>query len=204
MNLPFTTKKEVVQLINKYGLSTPLVKKALTQAAKSHSKQMRDSGKPYLEEHIYSIVKELILNLSKNKYIEDLVVVALLHDTLEDDENFTEKICKDKFPSKIFNYLKPLTKKKKENIPTLPERKKYEINKRLNKYIKSAPYVVRIIKLADRFNSLQCIHIEFGSERFDRYILETEEIFLPLAKRTSKYYYEKMKKLLKRLKRLKE
>jgi len=201
VHLPYVREKEIVSLLQEKDCFTPMVQKAFKQAKKSHQNQKRTSGKPYLEEHIYPVVRDLLAHFSDEDYKEPLIVTALLHDTLEDDPSFHREKCTAEFSAEITSFLKPLTKKEGENSSSLSEEEKFKINKKAIEKIAQESIIVRLVKLADRLNNFQCMWIFSETPRFDRYIRETEELFLPLAKNTSCYYEKAFSDLLRQYRR---
>ncbi len=196
---PWATEEKLLKTLQKHKLLTPKVKKALTQSQKSHFKQKRDNGKPYLEEHIYTIALSLIKKYKYHKKLKDLVTVGLLHDALEDDPNFNERTCKKLFGKKITGYVKTLTKPPKKESGAFTDRAKFELNKRYIEKITESHLIVKIVKLEDRVNNTMCISNIGGNGKYKRYMQEIKEIFIPLAKTVSKHYVYELKKQVKRL-----
>jgi (p)ppGpp synthase/HD superfamily hydrolase len=106
-------KEELLKEIKKNNVYTDLVKKALKQASISHEGQVRDDGPSVLEGHIYPIAFSILKRYSGDDFLEGLVILALLHDTMEDDENFDEETCLQIFNEKICGNVKKLTKDEK-------------------------------------------------------------------------------------------
>lgn len=198
IRLPYKTETDIVNKLKSKNLYTSNIILALEQSKKSHNSQKRDSGKSYLKEHIYPITFELIDRFHTHQDIEDIIILALLHDAIEDDKNLTKEEMLKTFGERITSYLLTLTKKEEENTSSLSEEKKYQINKKLIKQTQKSDFVVRIVKLADRLNNMRCLPIIRGTKKFDRYLKESENFFIPLAKNTSGYFYKEMRSLTKR------
>ena len=81
--LPFVAKKDLLIQMSEIKNSDK-VKKALEIATKAYKGQVRDGGGKYLNEHIYYVTSLLYEGFKNDKDIEDLVVSALLHDSVED------------------------------------------------------------------------------------------------------------------------
>lgn len=202
MELPYITEKELTASLKSNDLFTKTVRKALQQAKKSHKGQKRFDGKPYLEEHIYPVVAELIDLYKKRKIPEELIVSAILHDAMEDDVSFTEKKCRRTFSDRVFEILKPLTKTEEDNIDTLSEKQKMMINKKYLGKIKKASKYSKLVKLSDRYNNVSCMMQLRGTPKYVRYTKETKKFFLPFAKKTSKYFYARIKTKLDELEKI--
>jgi len=199
MKLPYLSEEELIKVLKTNNLFTPLIEKALKQAKKSHSMQKHAVGTPYLEEHIYPITVSLIDCLAPQKPSENLLAAALLHDVLEDDPGLTRSSFTEDFGGQILAIVEPLTKEKHENHTNLPQQEKMTINAKMISRLKSAPYESKLIKLADRYNNLSCVFAirESQPERYKRVLKETMELHLPLAQKTSPYFYHLYLKKLK-------
>lgn len=188
-------KEELIKEIEKNGMYTVLVKKALKQAEDSHGNQLRDDGVSVLENHVYPITYNLLKRYSGKSFLEDLVVLALLHDTMEDDENFNEKECLKLFNKKICTNVKNLTKDEKtfrsysgEN-ESLYELLKYFCNKNYIENVNGSNEICKIVKLEDRVNNLQSIKRINATFKDLRYVMETDTLFMSMAKKTKSYDY---------------
>lgn len=193
------TENEIKNLLKTSGLNSSKVKFALLQAIKSHKEQKRDTGRNTLEDHIFPVVKDLIQNYKDDLEFEDIVIVALLHDTVEDDKTYSIDKCKTFFDKKICGYVKQLTKVKPEDYKTYGHKQKYEVNKKYLENFKTYNRIVRIIKLADRYNNLLSIHEIPDKEKQKRNIKETIDFILPWAKETSEVYYERIRELVEKI-----
>lgn len=190
------------QQLRKKHLLTKNVQNAIKQAVSSHSKQIRDDGSNYLTSHIFPIVSDLLQNIKRvPALMENIIILALLHDTLEDDLNYSEIKLLKVFDKKILNQLKILTKPRIYNFKKQTEEEKYIQNSMIFEKIMKSTYSVRIVKLADRFNNISSIDLlrTTRPEKFTRYIKEGYNLVLPLAKITSKKYFKKIKLILDKL-----
>ncbi len=194
------------------GLLDERVEHAIALAKEVHWNQLRDDGSPYLEQHIYPVVgmmlwiyslrgklwKEYInyfpdpadrANVATPRRSRDMVIVALLHDILEDSD-IDERELKYTFGERIYEMVKILTKKR-------PGVDKYSISEYMQR-VCAAPRQVRIVKLADRLNNVFCLQYT-DEEKRKRYLEETARWYMPLAKKTSAYfhlwYYRTLKSL---------
>ncbi len=196
MAIPFISEKYLLKVLGDLHLDTPEILKALTQAKSSHFGKKRDDGADYLTQHIYPIVKSIIEYClqEKRNITEELIIGGLLHDALEDDPRFTKGKLRRNFGRNAAIIVKFLTKDswKKYSGKSKWERKMVLTQSYLTK-MEGAPEEARIIKLADRLNNLSCIHLSPNAEKRKYYLTETEELYLPFAKRHSTYFYFKLK-----------
>lgn len=86
------------------------VQKAIYYARKYHDVQMRQSGEPY-----YSHPIEVAYMVSDYLFRTDVIVTAILHDTLEDTELTKEQISQE-FGWKVANQVMDLTRIKEDGI----------------------------------------------------------------------------------------
>jgi len=199
MKSPFLTETQLIEKFNeKKIVLSPLLKLALEQAKKSHINQKRDDGSPYLTEHIYPIVEDLINSFGDKNIPEEILVGALLHDVLEDDETMTEERFINLFGKKIFDIVKPLTKSKEDNVSGLPEKKEKSISKKVFAIISKANKTSKLIKLADKANNLQSSTTikTTKPQKYKRHIEDIEEMYLSFAEKESPYFYRRLKEIL--------
>lgn len=201
IKVPFATEQEFIQKLNEYNITlSPLLLEALNQVKVTHLRQKRDDGCPYLEQHIYPIAID-ILGLYKKNTPENLILGALLHDVLEDDKKMSDRKFVNKFSKELFDIVKSLTKTEAENLPSLSEKKKMEINKRIIVKLSKAHEFSKLIKLADRANNLASAATlkNINRAKYNRYLSETKDTYLPFAKEVSPYYYKQLKKIINNL-----
>jgi len=193
MNKPNFSEEELISLLKSKQMFSEKVRLAIEQAKKSHKTQKRDDGSEYLTQHIYPIVADLLSVTD----LEDVIIGALLHDVLEDDPNADKEELKTVFGQHILEIVLPLTKKPEDNTPGIAPKKKTEINKNMLKNLENAPPESKLIKLADRTNNIQSSRREsMKKEKYERYVKETKELFLPFAKKNNEYFYKKMQKII--------
>ena len=127
--------------------------------------------------------------------MEDLVILALLHDTMEDDKNFNIVNCRKDFNDEICKNVQKLTKDGKnfrnysgDNV-YIYELLKFFCNKEYIENIKDASEVCKIVKLEDRINNLQCTKKVGASPKNMRYIMESATLFVSMAKKTKSFDY---------------
>ncbi len=129
-----------------------------------HKGQTRKQGTPY-----YTHPLEVSNILKQKGFPKKYQIVGLFHDLLEDTSTTYEEIQK-MTDQETATAVKLLTKKEgyimKEYIERIKENE-----------------LARNVKLADRLHNLREVH--YGSEEFiEKYIKETEEWFINLAKNT--------------------
>ena len=200
MDVPYASLQDLQKELYKLDLFDHyLVQDALLQVERSHIDQMRDDGASYLEQHIYPVTISVIHYYKEQSKIPsvELIVAALLHDAIEDDENFTDEKCMKIFGNKILSIVKPLTKTDYKKFPgTTKQEKKLALTADYLQNLEYAPSEAKIIKLADRLNNLQCIHLSPKKEKLKFYLKETEDFYLPFSKKVSIPFYEKLKFVL--------
>ena len=204
MEIPKTTRSELLWELSSLGLnSSILVTKALEQAYSSHNTQQRDDGSSYLEQHVYAVTSSVMKYCEKMQraITPELIAGALLHDALEDDDALTDEQFKQHFGDKVYAIVKPLSKPDYRKYPGKTKQdKKYALNRDYIMGLERAPDESQMIKLADRLNNISCIHLSPKPGKIDFYIEETEEFYLPFAKKVSEYYYSMIKRRIDALK----
>lgn len=121
--------------------------KAATFAAKKHMRQKRKgaNGEPYINHPLE--VAELLVNVGKVKDY-DILIAAVLHDTLEDTNTVRKEIVHH-FGERVCGFVEEVTDDK-----SLPKAKRKELQ------IKHAPrlsYEAKYIKLADKISNINDI-----------------------------------------------
>ena len=199
-------EKELIEEIKRNNVYTDLVKEALKQAQISHENQLRDDRNTVLEGHIYPIAFSILKRYPGKDFLEDLVVLALLHDTMEDDDDFDEKSCRKIFNDEVCGNVKKLTKDEKTirnysgNNENLYELLKYLRNKEYIEDVNDSNEVCRIVKLEDRINNLQSTRKNGTTSQTLRYIIESDTLFHSLAKSIKSFdYMPLLKKEIDRL-----
>ena len=203
MDAPNVTQDELIAELSRRNLIPNfLIVKALNQAIRSHYSQKRDDGASYLGQHVFPVTKSIIEYCDESgiSATPELIAGALLHDTLEDDEDLTDEDFLASFGETVFGIVKPLSKTDYKSYPgETKEEKKKALNKEYYPEIESAPNESKIIKLADRLNNLSCIHLSPKQGKMDFYIEETKEFYLPFAEKVSEYFYDRIKSAIENL-----
>lgn len=202
IKLPAMTQKQLLEKLRHNSIKvTPLIELALIQAKETHGNIKRLNGTPYLEQHIYPMVSDMIdyCKYSK-KNIDDVIIASvLLHDVMEDDPKITPTIFKKMFGKKVFDTVMPVTKPVHD--PNVSQQEMFKINQRFWKSIKKSGEYSIIIKLIDKINNNSC---DFGilpehADKVRRDVNEIEKMYMPYAIENYEYFYKKFKTLAQEL-----
>ncbi len=140
------------------------LEKAKEYIKEKHKNQKRKQGTPY-----YLHPLEVSIILKEKGLSETYQIVGLFHDLIEDTETTYEEIL-ELTDEEIADAVKLLTKEKGYVMRDYINRIKHN-------------EIARIVKIADRIHNLSETHL--ASKKFqERYIKETEEWFIDLAKDT--------------------
>jgi (p)ppGpp synthase/HD superfamily hydrolase len=151
---------------------------AIDYAILRHKSETRDEGSPYVN-HPLSVA---LIVLSEIGIVdEEAAILAILHDVAEKvrgvpDSGILGEVSV-RFSPEIAEKVDTLTRKIGS---TREERDAYYTAK-----ILQSPYVVRIVKVADRIHNVRSLKLNPSAEKVVRYIGETEEQIIPIAKLTS-------------------
>lgn len=144
--------------------------KSINAAVILHQGQTRKSKEPYID-HPTRVASALY---SLGIHEEDILAVAILHDTIEDCKiTSRDLIEKYQINENIVRNVILLTK-------TTVDDDKYYLD------IQNNP-IALLVKLADRAHNISTMH-SFSLEKIEKYIEETERRILPLYKYGVKYY----------------
>ncbi|MGX6960788.1 MAG: HD domain-containing protein [Rickettsia endosymbiont of Pentastiridius leporinus] len=143
------------------------VKKAIYYARKYHGSQMRQSGEPY-----YSHPLEVAYLVSEYLFRTDILVTAILHDTLEDTELTKEQISQE-FGWKVANQVIDLTRIKENSI-------KISAAESVEILYQEKKHDVLLIKLFDRLHNMQTIGAK-SPAKIKKIINETMQEFFVLS-----------------------
>jgi (p)ppGpp synthase/HD superfamily hydrolase len=204
MRIPHAKKKDLMLKLDNCCLKeNDLIELAIEQAELCHEDHKRDDGTCYLEQHIYPLTIMFIDYCIENKIKIDpeLIVVCLLHDSLEDDPAMTKDILELKFGENVSEKIIELTKKTAEEI--LTEEEKKENNKKyINKIANSSEEII-IIKLCDKLNNLLSLPTTTDLKKREKYLKEAENYYLPIAKSISNdFFSSRIEQIINRYKRL--
>lgn len=184
---PKVTKKELLMAMAEIKNSDK-VKKAMEIAQNAHKSQVRDGGGSYLTEHIYYLTSLIYADYKNDPRVEDLVIISLLHDSVEDGE-LSLLYLKELFGERISDIIGLLSKPNDDDAKTQEE--KYLTNQNYLHNMSSNEEAI-IVKLYDRLANINCImedNVVLKPEKYKRYVLEVRNLFIPLAK---KYKFSKI------------
>lgn len=185
---PKVTKKELLMAVAEIKNSDK-VKKAMEIAQNAHKSQVRDGGGSYLTEHIYYLTSLIYADYKNDPRVEDLVIISLLHDSVEDGE-LSLLYLKELFGERISDIIGLLSKPNDDDDAKTQE-EKYLTNQNYLHNMSSNEEAI-IVKLYDRLANINCImedNVVLKPEKYKRYVLEVRNLFIPLAK---KYKFSKI------------
>lgn len=167
---------ELIERVQAYkpDADEEILNKAYVYAMQKHGKQKRASGDPY-----FSHPLEVAAILTEMKLDEATIVVALLHDTIE-DTSATRAEIDELFGEQIGRLVEGLTKI--EQLDLISRKAKQAEN--LRKLLLAVADDVRVllVKLADRLHNMRTLdHVP--PEKRQRIAEETRDIYGPLAGR---------------------
>ncbi|WP_181702867.1 RelA/SpoT family protein [Chthonobacter albigriseus] len=167
---------ELVERVQRYNpnCDEALLNRAYVYAMQKHGLQTRASGDPY-----FSHPLEVAAILTGLHVDEATIVIALLHDTIEDTDATRAEIDQ-LFGEGIGRLVEGLTKLKKLDLVS----KRTEQAENLRKLLLAISEDVRVllVKLADRLHNMRTLHYVPEAKRA-RIAEETMEIYAPLAGR---------------------
>ncbi len=167
---------ELVERVQRYNPNCDegLLNRAYVYAMQKHGLQMRASGDPY-----FSHPLEVAAILTSLNVDDATIVIALLHDTIEDTDATRQEIDQ-LFGTEIGRLVEGLTKLKKLDLVS----KRTEQAENLRKLLLAIAEDVRVllVKLADRLHNMRTLHYAPEHKRA-RIAEETMDIYAPLAGR---------------------
>ncbi len=161
--------RKIYSLNSKYKNQVDVteIKKAIYYARKYHGDQKRDSGEPY-----YSHPLAVASLISDYLFKTDILVVAILHDVIEDTDLNFEKLSKI-FSGKIAEQVNDLSRFKYDG-------KKISSAEMLEKLWKEKKYKLLMIKQFDRIHNMQTLTAK-SEDKAQKIVNETIENFILLA-----------------------
>ena len=167
---------ELVERVQRYkpDVNEALLNKAYVYAMQKHGHQKRASGDPY-----FSHPLEVAAILTDMHLDESTIVVALLHDTIE-DTTATRAEIDELFGPDIGRLVEGLTKLKKLDLVSTKAAQAENLRKLLLAI--SEDVRVLLVKLADRLHNMRTLDHVPPHKRL-RIAEETMEIYAPLAGR---------------------
>jgi (p)ppGpp synthetase, RelA/SpoT family len=167
---------ELVERVHRYNpdCDEALLNKAYVYAMRKHGTQKRASGDPY-----FSHPLEVAAILTDLKVDDATIVIALLHDTIEDTDATRAEIDQI-FGEEIGRLVEGLTKLKRLDLVS----KRTEQAENLRKLLLAiaADLRVLLVKLADRLHNMRTLE-HMPEHKRGRIAEETMDIYAPLAGR---------------------
>ena len=158
-------------LKNNPNAEVEIIREAFDFSVNAHKGQTRD-----IEDLPYAIHPyRTALYLARNCKVGDVeaIVIALLHDVIEDCPPGTGESILKKFGKNIYESVMALSKPKEPGVG------KAELRRMYNEKVKTLHLSLLQIKLADRVDNLKSVHE--GKKR--RVIEDTMETYYPIAER---------------------
>ena len=157
-----------------------LVLKSYKLAEFAHEGVYRESGEPYITHPL-----NVALNLLKMEvYDRDTICAALLHDTVEDNEDISLEDIANIINPEVAELVDGVTKMRRMNFST----KKDQNNANTRKIITGLTKDLRIIliKLADRLHNMNTLQYK-KPEKQKANSIETMKLFVPLSQAIGAY-----------------
>lgn len=174
---------EIKQIVGEVTFQS--IKNAFLKAEDAHKKQLRDNGDPYI---LHPVRVCLILAKELNIKDKNTLMIALLHDVVEDSDTTIEEI-KELFGDKVAEGVGLLTKKS-EFEEDIAQQKKYFW------HLKRAPKKIQTIKLSDRLDNLRDLVTCADEIKQRKYIMDTSYNYLGWAKEINSYIAGELEDLI--------
>ena len=160
--------KELNKMIDR-KVNINAVKHGITFAKRWHHGQIRKIGEPFYSHPI------AVAELASEYYFKtDIIVAALLHDTIEDCKGCTLDLIEEKFNARIAQIVNGLTKYQKVD----GKEKKLTLKETLERLYKAKDYETLFIKEMDRVHNLQTTD-GLKPEKRKKMVEETIKYMLP-------------------------
>ncbi|WKZ24366.1 MAG: hypothetical protein QY312_02050 [Candidatus Dojkabacteria bacterium] len=197
---PFALKSQVKEALIQQGVWNERVEEALLRAILSHRYHIRDDGTPYLEQHIFPIVLRIVKQRKGLSDLENLIILAFLHDSYEKDPYFSLDVIEEFFGKEIAVNIAAITEEPKRGLKNLNER--MEANKAYVEKIKKASDHVKIVKLESWLNNLMTTELLHDIDKYERLLQKTLELYIPFAQETYPEYVAELQQEADRLRGL--
>lgn len=199
-----TPYEELWELLKqKIGDVPRLVSIAYVIAQSAHEGQKRTEGTPYIG-HPLRVCHILC---GERPFLDHHMIAAgLLHDAVEDTRraphpvtiHFIKTTCNKEVALWVDLLTKPPVGKTagRKKTTSLPQ-SIFDRDREYYARLMSAPFKVRLIKMADRLDNMRCLHLTGNPERIERYKKETRRHVLPLARATDPWFFDEIAALCK-------
>lgn len=161
------TKIKRLNRLRQQKINIALIKKSILYAKRLHAGQYRDSGEPY-----YTHPLEVAYMVSDYCFKQDVLVTAILHDTIE-DTGATQEVIERLFGPQISQNVMDLTRIKKNGI-------KITASELVDSLLKEGKQDLLMIKLFDRLHNVRTINAK-PIYKANKTICETMHTFIDLA-----------------------
>ena len=178
---PCVSRDELENQLQQSHILSQQIQLALQYAERAHKDQKRDQGNPYLEEHIYPIAVGIANRHQGDPDLENMVTLGILHDVLEDDPNVLPQDIERDFGKDMVADLFLVTKRPEDNTSKLSQEETRAINANMLLKLERGSRRARIVKMEDRLNNLSSFE-SADRPKYQRYIEETRNLFIPFAK----------------------
>lgn len=143
-----------------------MIDRALEFATKAHEGQFRKGTKrPYIVHPIE--VGDIVAGMTMD---EEVISAAILHDTIEDCKGVTEKLLAEQFTERVASLV---AQESEDKSKSWEERKGLTIER-----LKTAPYEVQMIGLADKLSNMRDISRDYpavGDKLWSRFRMKDKE-----------------------------
>lgn len=144
-----------------------MIEKATRFATQAHEGQLRKgTTRPYIVHPLE--VAEIVSTITDE---EDVIVAALLHDTVEDCEGVTEAVIRREFGAHVASIV---AQESEDKTKSWMARKGYTIYSLID-----APIEVQMVALGDKLSNLRDIDREYpqeGEEFWNRFRMKNKEV----------------------------
>ena len=152
-----------------------LIEKAYNDAKDAFRGILRDDGETRYFEHIRAVALILLDYLRTRDF--EIIIAALLHDIVEDKDEWTIERVKNEYGERVALLVEYLSKPSKEEYPNPRERESIYHSR-----FESAPREFFLIKLADRFHNMSTLWT-CTEEKRKRKVEETRRYYMPQAEK---------------------
>jgi guanosine-3',5'-bis(diphosphate) 3'-pyrophosphohydrolase len=149
------------------------VEAAIALAVAAHATATRDEGTPYVE---HPLRVALILAEELGIADPDSLMAALLHDVLEDSDQFGPDDIARACGGSVLDLVSTLTRRKEAGRPESRESRDMYLSR-----FGAVPDAVLILKMSDRLDNLRSLPRSPSAAKRQRYVQETRRYLLPLC-----------------------
>ena len=172
-------KTELASYLDKLQIKE--IEKAYNFAKVAHEGQKRITGEPYITHPL-----EVCFILSDLRLDTQSLVVALLHDVIEDTPFTKQEITKE-FGGQVSYLVDSVSKLDKLSFNSLAEAQAENYRKMLLAMVKDVRVI--IIKMADRLHNMRTLYV-MSQEKRKRIAKETLDIYAPIANRLGMHSFK--------------